>query len=106
MEKKTAAILMLALLGAVAVTAGGVYAMDRQSYSGQNATYGHGMGPGMMGGRGGSPGGMMGGGYAWSAMHEYMQNYSQVYMPYMMHQFAQNYSHLYLWNYCNSTGAA
>ena len=91
MEKKTAAILAVALVAAVVATAGGAYAMDRQSYPSQSATYAYGMGHGMMGGQGGYPGWAMGGGH----------------MQYMMHQYDYNYSHMYdheyLWNYCNST---
>ncbi len=67
MENKKAAILILAIVAAVIVTASGAYAMGRQtttqtsSYSG--ATYPSGMGPGMMGTFGGQANhhGMMGG---------------------------------------------
>ncbi len=57
MENKKAAILILAIVAAVIVTASGAYAMGRQvttqanSYSG--ATYPSGMGPGMMNSFGG-----------------------------------------------------
>ncbi len=107
MEKKTAAILVLAMLAAVAVTAGGAYAMDRQSYPTQSAASGSRMGPGMMGGQSGHPGGAMGGGFMQQMMHGYMQNYSHAYAQQMMNQYDYNYTHLYgheyLWNYCNST---
>lgn len=91
MEKKMAAILAVALVAAVVATAGGAYAMSRQSSPSQSATYGDGMGPWMMGGPGGHPGWSMGGGY----------------MQYMVHQYDYNYTHMYehgyLWDYCNST---
>lgn len=85
MEKKTAAILAVALLAAVVATAGGAYALDRQSPTSQGSAYGYGMGQGMMGGQGGHLGSGMGGGY--------------------MHPFAHNYSHLYQWDYCNSSSS-
>ncbi len=88
MEKKTAAILAVALVAIVLATAGGAYALDRQSYSSQTAAYSAGMGPGMMGGH---PGGMMGGGHMANMMHQYDYNYTHL------------YDHEYLWNYCNRT---
>ncbi len=83
MENKKTAILVLAILAAVVVTASGVYAANPQNagagspYSG--ASYRYGMGPSMMGGYGGFPGGMMGGygmmgnGQYW--MQQYMSQY-------------------------------
>ena len=87
MENKKAAILVLAIAAAVAITASGVYAMGRQTggtgYSNPSATYGSWMGSGMMGGFGGHPGGMMGGysgypgmmGSGGLSMYQYMQRY-------------------------------
>lgn len=87
MENKTAAILVLAILGAVVATAGATYALTaRQApYSGSSysgTTNGYGMGPGMMGGYSGY-GWMMGGhgtmgsgyGYGPGSMWQYMQQY-------------------------------
>lgn len=64
MENKTVAILVLAMVTAVVITAGAAYAMGRQN-SGQtgnypNQSYQRGMGPSMMGGAQGFRG-MMGG---------------------------------------------
>ena len=83
MENKKAAILVLAIVAAVAVTAGGAYAMGRQvsgagyaNYS-SGTNYGYRMGPGMMGGY---AGGMMGGyqgmmGNNGYSMYQYMEHY-------------------------------
>jgi len=94
MENKTAAILVLAVVATLIVTASGAYAMGRGGNSAvgpyAGTTYRSGMGPSMMGGSAGYPGGMMGGHGmmgAWngtSPMYHYMQNYSQPY--------AQNYT--------------
>ncbi|MDE1853840.1 MAG: hypothetical protein KGI38_08870 [Thaumarchaeota archaeon] len=85
MENKKAAILVLAIVAAVVVTASGAYAMGRQapgagsSYPG--TTYRSGMGPSMMGGSAGYAGGMMGGHGmmgAWDStgsMQQYMWRY-------------------------------
>lgn len=83
MENKKAAILVLAIAAAVAITAGGAYAMGRQTtnnfspYAGTHYTSG--MGSGMMGGY---AGGMMGGynGYSGmmgsgSPMYQYIRHY-------------------------------
>ena len=69
MEKKTAAILVLALAAAVAVTAGGAYALGAQAGPSGSPYYGH----GMMSGWGGYPGGMMGGASGRYGMFQYMQ---------------------------------
>lgn len=86
MENKKAAILVLAVVAAVAITAGGVYALGGQAgrtgYSVPGSSYGPWMGPGMTGRYGGSPGGMMGGygypgmmGSGGHWMYQYMQQY-------------------------------
>lgn len=87
MENKKAAILVLAIVAAVAITASGAYAMGRQTggtgYSYPSATQGPWTGLGMMGGYGGYPGGMMGGyagypgmmGSGGYSMYQYMQHY-------------------------------
>ena len=88
MENKKAAILVLAVLAAVVVTASGVYAATGghstvpASYPG--AEYGYGMGASMMGGYAGH-GGMMGG-YG-------MMGNGQYSMP------------QYMWQWWNSTSA-
>ena len=71
MEKKTAAILAVALLAAVVATAGGAYALDRQSPPSQGSAYGYGMGQGMMGGQGGHLGSGMGGVLMQPLAHNY-----------------------------------
>ena len=87
MENKKAAILVLAIAAAVAITASGAYAMGRQTgatgYSHPSTTFGSWMGPGMMGGYGGQPGGMMGGyggypgmmGSSGYSLYQYMQHH-------------------------------
>lgn len=78
MENKKAAILVLAIVAAVAIAAGGAYAMGRPvtntGYTYPNSGYRSGMGPSMMGGYGGYSG-MMGNGYGMYSMHEYMHEY-------------------------------
>ena len=85
MENKRAAILVLVIVAAVAITAGGAYAMGRQTsgrwYS-PGANYGYGMGSWMTGGSAGY-GGMMGGygghsgmmGSYGTPMYQYMERY-------------------------------
>lgn len=89
MENKKAAVLVLAILAAVAITASGVYAMGRQAVgTGSSypiAGYGSGVSPWMMGGSSGQAGGMMGG-YGMmrdvngmGSMYQYMQQYMSRY---------------------------
>ena len=60
MENKKAAILVLAIVAAVAITAGGAYAMGSQGvgngYTYPSTAHGPQMGPGMMGGNWGFQG--------------------------------------------------
>lgn len=90
MENKKAAILVLAMVAAVAITTGATYAMmDSQgTYAGAaspSTTYGSGMGPWMMGGYSGRAGGMMGGygmmgnANGMSSMYQYMEQYMSRY---------------------------
>ena len=93
MESKRAAILVLAIAAAVAIVAGGAYAMGpRASGNGYStsASYGYRTGPGMMGGYGGYAGWMMGGyGAHWGMMgdngypmYQYMDRYwNSTYVP-------------------------
>ncbi len=64
MKSKTVAMLVLAVVGALIITAGGAYAMGRQTNSQvgnyPGYAYGSGMGPSMMGSGSGHRG-MMGG---------------------------------------------
>ena len=88
MENKKAAILVLAIVAAVMIAAGGAYAMTGRgiaSYANSYPSTVHwsGMGPSMMGGSAGYRGGMMGAGYGQSSMMEDMQQY--------------------MWHYWNST---
>ncbi len=92
MENKTAAILILAVVASVVVTAGAAYAMGRQNAfqaSPYGGFYGPGAGPSMMGGAYAYPGGMMGG-YGMMGNPESM---------YSMHGCMQQY----MWHYWNST---
>lgn len=73
MENNNAAILVLAIVAALVVTATGAYAMGRQTgYLGNtgssypSSAYGSGFGPSMMGGSTGYRGGMMGGSAGYS----------------------------------------
>ena len=64
MENKQAAIFVLAIVAAVAITATGAHAVGRQTSgvgSSPGANYGYRAGPGMMGGSAGHAGWMMGG---------------------------------------------
>ena len=65
MENKKAAILVLAIIAALIVTASGAYAMGRGGNSAAGLSSGitgrSGIGPSMMGGSTGNSGGMMGG---------------------------------------------
>jgi hypothetical protein len=78
LENKKAAILVLALVAAVVVTASGIYAMGArttgQGYAGPITGIRSGMGPSMMSGSFGRAGGMMGGygmmGYGQSSMQD------------------------------------
>ena len=77
MEKKTAALLVLALVASIVVTA--AYAMGRQTAAaagtGYNSNSGYGMGPSVMGGHGGYRGGMTGLRNGPSYMYQYMQEH-------------------------------
>ncbi len=86
MQNKTAAILILAVVASMLVTAGVAYAMGRQTTSTGNyapgTNSGYGMGPSMMGGYGGYQGGMMGGYHggmmgAWNGTYPMYQNMQQ-----------------------------
>ena len=74
MENKKAAILVLAIVAAVAITAGGAYAMGSQGvgngYTYPSTAHGPQMGPGMMGGHGGFQG-VMGSAGHW--MYQFME---------------------------------
>ena len=85
MENKNAAILVLAILAAVVITASATYAMMGKQAGGTGvpnpgATLGYGMGQSMMGGYSGSYG-MMGGHWMMGAygnhygMYQYMRQY-------------------------------
>ncbi len=97
MENKKAAILVLAIVAAVIVTASGAYAMGRQATSQAapyTGAYPYGMGPGMMGGFGGPAGyrgGMMGG----YGMMGYWNGTGAT----------QQCPRDYMWQYWNSTSA-
>jgi len=78
-ENKTAAILVLLLVAAVAITAGGVYAMGWQGGSGTGTASGYGMMGGLTGYRGGMMAGhgMMGSTNGPSGMLQYMKQYME-----------------------------
>ena len=76
MENKTAAMLVLAIVASLVVTAGAAYAMGRQTSTTGGYTNGSsfrsGMGPSMMGGASGHWGGMMGAWNGTSPMYQRM----------------------------------
>ena len=82
MENKTAALLVLAVVASLVVTATAAYAMGRQTVTSGSTTYNSGYGYGisqtMMGGHGygGYGGGMMGAWNGPSSMYQYMQQRS------------------------------
>ena len=79
MENKKAALLVLAVVAAVAVTAGGAYALGMQSTVAPGTYDGYGGGPSMMGGSYGYHGGMMGA-YGQAGYPQAMQGYMQQYI--------------------------
>jgi len=76
MENKTAAILVLAVVATLIVTASGAYAMGRGGNSAASpnpvTTERSGMGPSLMGGSAGSAGGMMGSGGRMGSAYGYL----------------------------------